>query len=457
MLIKSRRDFMKVALQSIGAAGALGSLAKFGEMNALAANPAPYQALVCIFLAGGNDGHNMVIPIATAQQNYSLYAQGRQGLALPQAGLLPIQDGSNPSDTYGLHPLMPEVQSLYKNGNAAILANVGMLVQPTTKQIYQANNQAQLPSQLFSHSDQTNQWQSAIPNGTASTGWGGRVEDNLASYNTGAAFSPITSTGGCGLFCTGQQTYAATVPVGGASLLIGANSASRLSAVQQLMTFDNGLKLVQAANTQFNRGVGFSNALNAALATAKVNTPFPATLIGSQLQTVAKIMSIRNALGIGRQVFFCQLGGFDTHGAQSSQQDTLLQQLSQAIGAFYTATQEVATDQNTVTFTASEFGRTLQPNGNAGTDHAWGNHHIVVGTSAAAGGSLLGGRIWGQFPSLALGGQSDANTRGTLIPTTSVDQYAATMAQWFGVAPGSVGSIFPYVGNFPTSKLGFLG
>jgi uncharacterized protein (DUF1501 family) len=452
MLIKTRRDFMKAALTSVGALGAFG---KFGEMNALASTSAPYQALVCIYLAGGNDSHNMVIPIATAQQNYSLYAQGRQTLALPQAGLHAIQNGA---DTYGLHPLMPEMGALYTAGNAAILANVGMLVQPTTKQIFQQNLLAQLPSQLFSHSDQTSQWQAAIPNGTASTGWGGRVEDNLLSqYNANAGFTPVTSTSGCGLFCTGQQTFAATVPVGGASLLQGASTPSRLAAVQQLMTFDNGLKLVSAANANFNRGVGFSTTLTNALKTAKVNTVFPNTLIGLQLQTVAQIMSIRASLGIGRQIFFCQLGGFDTHGAQQPTQDPLLQQLSQAVAAFYTATQEVGTDALTTTFTASEFGRTLQPNGNAGTDHAWGSHHFVIGTGVNGGGSLRGGQIWGQFPSLALGGPDDANQRGTMVPTTSVDQYSATMAEWFGVTPANINSIFPYVANFPTANLGFLG
>ena len=238
MLIKTRRDFMKAALTSVGA---LGALAKFGEMNALAGAGSPYQALVCIFLAGGNDGHNMVIPIATAQQNYGDYARARQTLAIQQAALQTINNGA---DTYGLHPLMPEMATLYQAGNAAIVANVGMLVQPTTKQIFQAQNLAQLPAQLFSHSDQTNQWQAAIPSGNTSTGWGGRVEDSLLTqYNSAAKFTPVTSTSGCGLFCTGQQTFAATVPVGGASLLQGATTASRLAAVQQLMTFDNGLKL----------------------------------------------------------------------------------------------------------------------------------------------------------------------------------------------------------------------
>lgn len=442
----SRRDFLK-------AAGALGALGIMGGSRAAAAGSNGYQALVCIFLAGGNDGHNAVVPIQTAKQSYSLYAQGRGALALPQSSLLPISNGS---DQYGLHPLMPEIQTLYKNGNAAILANVGMLVKPITRSMYLANSTANVPVQLFSHGDQVNAWQSAVPDGTATTGWGGLVEDNLASYNSGAAFSPITSTSGCGLFCNGQQTYPATVPVGGASLLIGANTPNRLQAVQNLMAFDNGLKLVTAGNANYIRGVGFSQALNAALATASVKTAFPGTILGQQLQTVAKVMSIRGALGIERQVFFCQLGGFDTHSLQSGNQDPLLQQLSQAVSQFYAATQEVGTDAGTVTFTASEFGRTLQPNGSAGTDHAWGSHHFVIGTSAAKSGPLNGGQFYGQFPSLALGGQDDANSRGTMIPTTSVDQYAATLAQWFGLPSTALPQVFPYVGNFGTSNLGFL-
>ena len=361
MLIRTRREFLKNAMKTAGAMGALGAMAKFGEVAAMASSGGPYQALVCIFLGGGNDGHNMVVPITTTKQNYNAYQSARPTLAIPQASLLPIQDGA---DVYGLHPQMPEIANLYNNGRAAVLANVGMLVQPTTKAIYQSNNLSLLPAQLFSHSDQTNQWQTAIPNGSSTTGWGGRVEDLLSpTFNANAAFSPTTSTSGCGLFCTGQNTYAATVPVGGASLLQGANTQNRLSAVQQLMQFDNGLKLVQAANTQLYRGVGFSTALNQALATAKVNTPFPNNILGQQLATVAKVMSVRSALGIGRQLFFCQLGGFDTHTSQLAGQDTLLQQLSQALGAFSLALQEVGTDLNTLTFTASEFGRTLQASG----------------------------------------------------------------------------------------------
>jgi uncharacterized protein (DUF1501 family) len=444
---------MKTVLQSAGAVGALGALGKFGEMNALAGGT-DYKALVCIFMAGGNDSHNTIIPISTSLQNYSLYAQGRQSLALAKAGLPTISNGS---DVYGVHPNIPELAALYNAGNAAVVANTGMLVQPLTQAQYQAGNPLAIPAQLFSHSDQSNQWQTAIPNGAAATGWGGTIADNVASYNTGATFSPVTSTEGCGLFCTGNSVSAATVPASGAAVVQG-TTGSRLGAFQQLLTFNNGLQLVQAANATMARGVSYSQALNAALATAKVNTAFPATELGAQLQTVAKIMSVQQTLGIYRQVFFCQLGGFDTHGDQLSIQAALLQQLSQAVAAFYTATsQELGIGNKVVTFTASEFGRTLQSNGSGGTDHAWGGHHFVISQGAGSGGSLQGGKFFGNFPLLALGGPNDANTRGTLIPTTSVEQYGATMASWFGLSSAQVANVFPYLANFPTANLGFLG
>ena len=449
MLIRSRRDFLRTALGSFGAVGAL---SKFGEMTALASNPTnagvPYQALVCIFLAGGNDGHNTVFPVQTAQQNYSLYQQGRATLALPSPpAATTIHNGA---DVYGLHPNLPEIASMYNNQqNVAIVANVGNLVKPITRQQYNSPG-AIVPLQLFSHADQVNQWQSAIPDQPATTGWGGRAEDLMAGVN-GTNFSPITSTSGCGLFCTGQNTFASTVPVGGASLLQGANSGTRLNAVNTLMTFDNGLSLVSAANKVYQRGVGFSKALNAAIASAKISTVFPGSLLGQQLLTVAKIVNIQKALGIERQVFFCQLGGFDTHGDELNSQGPLLQQFSQAVAAFYSEMGVQGQANNVTTFTASEFGRTLQPNGNGGTDHAWGGHHFVIG------GSVQGGKFYGQYPSLALGGSDDANSRGTLIPTTSIAQYAATLATWFGVDPMNLQTVCPNIGNFQIPNLGFLG
>jgi uncharacterized protein (DUF1501 family) len=448
MLIRSRRDFLRGALATAGGAAMLG---KFGEMAAVAANPnngVPYQALVCIFMAGGNDGHNTVYPVATVKQGYSLYQKNRATLALP----LPSNANTiyNGGDSYGVHPKLTEIAALYQQGAAAVVANVGNLVQPITRAQYNSPS-AVVPGQLFSHADQVNQWQTAIPQGVATTGWGGRIEDLMGSANTGPAFSPITSTSGCGLFCSGQNVFPSSVPVGGASVLAGAYSAARLGAVNNLMQFDNGLTLVNAANQNYQRGVGFSQALNAAIASAKITRAFPGSLIGQQLLTVAKIISIQKVLGMNRQLFFCQLGSFDTHSDELNGQDQLLSQLSPAVSTFYAATQDLGVSNFVTTFTASEFGRTLQPNGNGGTDHAWGSHHFVVG------GGVQGGKFYGQFPSLAMGTDDDANSRGTLIPTTSIAQYAATLATWFGVDQPSLQSVCPNIGNFTVANLGFMG
>jgi uncharacterized protein (DUF1501 family) len=457
MYIPSRRQFLRDGLRSVSALGAMSVLAKFGEMNALAAGTSGYQALVCIFLAGGNDGHNTVIPLTTAQQNYSLYAQGRQGLALAQGSLLPIMNGS---DVYGLHPSMPELQSLYTQGKAAVLANVGNLVQPIDRNAYASNNSAIVPSALFSHSDQSSQWQSAIPNGIASSGWGGRITDLMQTQNAGAVFPPITTTSSCGLFCTGQQTFPATVPppiqgfpgVTGMATLNGIqNAPATATGMQQLLTFDNGLQLVQAGNGILTRGNNYAKTLTGLLQTSTLTTAFPAgNPLAAQLQTVANVMSVRGELGLTRQIFFCQLGSFDTHGQQLETQQVLLGQLSQAVLAFYEATVEMGLQQSVTTFTASEFGRTLTPSGTDGSDHAWGNHHFILG------GGVTGGKFYGTFPSLALGNLYDANARGTLIPTTAIAQYGATLAEWFGVSVANLPAIFPNIGNFGAANLGFL-
>jgi uncharacterized protein (DUF1501 family) len=449
MYIRSRREFLKGTIRSVTALGAVGSMAKFGEMNALAAGASGYQALVCVFLLGGNDGHNTVIPIATAQQNYSLYQQNRGGLALAQNTLLPITNGT---DTYGLHPSLVEIQGLYNQGKAAVLANVGMLVQPISRAVYLTNNSALVPSALFSHADQSSQWQTGIPSGTGSSGWGGRITDLLQPQNSNAIFPSMTATNSCQLFCTGVQTFPATVPPTGMATLNGLSSASANAGMQQLLTFDNGVQLVQAANGIMTRGNAYANTLTNLLSGVTLQTQFLAgNPLAAQLQTVAKVMAVRNQLGLTRQIFFCLLDGFDTHSLQFETQTPLLQQLSQAVAAFYQSTQELGIDGSVTTFTASEFGRTLTPSGSDGSDHAWGNHHFIIGTG------VKGGKFYGNFPLLVPGGNNDANTRGVLIPTTAVDQYGSTLAQWFGVPQGSLPTVFPNIGNFGTSPLGFLG
>jgi len=464
MLIRSRRDFLREAIRSAAAIGAGGALAKFGAMNALAqTGGSGYQALVCIFLAGGNDGHNTVVPIATAQQSYSAYAQVRGGLTIPLASLLSIPNGS---DAYGLHPMMPEIQALYLQNKAAILANVGMLVAPfTSKAAYQTAPPAMIPQQLFSHSDQTGQWQTAIPTGLGSSGWGGRMADVLQTQtpaqNVGAKFPAVSSISGCGQFCTGAHNLPASVPPSGSAtqattmatlggLVPGSNTAG---GMQQLLAFDNGLLLVEGGNNTVTAGNNYANALTGLLPSNRIKTAFPANNpLASQLLTVANVMSVQSQLGLTRQIFFCSLGSFDTHSGQNETQPPLLQQLSQAISAFYTCiSQELNIANEVVTFTASEFGSTLSPSGIDGSDHAWGSHHFIIG------GGVAGGKIYGAFPSLALGGPNDANTRGTLIPTTGVDQYGATLAQWFGVSPANLSTVFPNIANYPASNLGFLG
>jgi uncharacterized protein (DUF1501 family) len=453
MLIRSRRDFLRATLQSVTALGAVGALSKFGEMSALAAGSTPYQALVCVFLTGGNDGHNTVIPITTAQQNYSLYAANRGPLALSSNSLLDIPAGS---DTYGLHPSLVEIQNLYMQKKAAILANVGVLVEPTNRTSYlAANGGAAVPAALFSHSDQASQWQTSVPNGLGATGWGGRLADSVQSFNTGAQFPTVTSIQGCGLFCTGKNTLPATVPpTGPVQLNAAVTDANVQNAMNSLLQFSNGVQLVQAANSIVTNGANYANTLASQINSVTINTPFPANNpLAAQLLMVAKLIGLRNALGMTRQIFFCNLDGFDTHGSQLETQVTLLQQLSQAVNAFYSATQELLVDNQVTTFTASEFGRTLSPNGNDGSDHAWGNHHFIIGTG------VKGGAIYGAYPSLAFGSQNDTNMRGTIIPTTSVDQYGATLATWFGVPNSSLATIFPNSVNFPASSLnlGFLG
>ena len=230
------------------------------------------------------------------------------------------------------------------------------------------------------------------------------------------------------------------------------NSPSRAAGLQQLLTFTNGVQLVQAANSNFTNGNNYANTLTGLLPSSNIKTVFPANNpLAAQLQTVANVISVHSQLGLSRQIFFCQLGSFDTHSAQVETQTPLLQQLSQAVLAFYQATQELAVDQNVIAFTASEFGRTLSPSGVDGSDHAWGNHHFIIG------GGVAGGKFYGNFPLLALGGPNDANARGTLIPTTAVDQYGSTLAQWFGVGAANLPQVFPNIGNFPINSLGFLG
>jgi uncharacterized protein (DUF1501 family) len=446
----TRRDMLRLACCSAAGASLVSGLSKFGLVSALAQGTTDYKALVCIFMFGGNDSNNMLVP---TDSRYTQYLQARSVLALPQSQLLPLQ--MNGQSIYGLHPNMLEMQGYFNNQKAlAIIANVGTLVQPTTQATYRAFQN--LPENLFSHSDQQDQWQSAQLAGIPVSGWAGKVADNVQTFNAAAQFPPILSISGSPVFCTGIATRPFSMDPGQPPGLTGFDtsvaSQARYAATQQLLTFDSGLSMVQAANSVTGQAVKFAQVLSGALKNIPpLQTQFPGSYLGQQLQQVAQVISARSALGVQRQIFFCAVGGFDTHADQLPQQVQLLSDVSKSMSAFYQATQELAVANQVTSFTLSEFSRTLEPSSNGGSDHAWGAHQLILG------GAVKGNAIYGTFPTLALGGPNDADQNGRWIPTTALDQYAATLATWFGVGAGNLPSIFPNLVNFSAGNLGFLG
>jgi uncharacterized protein (DUF1501 family) len=447
----SRRDFLKTTCCSAAAGFAAASFSRFGLVNALAQNATDYKALVCVFLFGGNDSNNMVIPYDTA--GYNSYKSARGGLALAQGSLLPITPPSI-GLPFALHPRFGAMQSLFNNKQLAVLANVGTLIQPTTASQFR-NRGVPVPMNLFSHSDQEAQMQTAILDKVAETGWAGRTADKIQSIY-GGNFPIIISLAGTNIFCEGVVAQSIQSNGNPTQLLNGfgggAESTARLSALQSLLTFDNGLSLIQAASTTTGNAIQNGQTLAAALATGTpLATQFPQnSYFASQLKQVAKIIQVRGALGLQRQIFFVSMGGFDTHSGQLAAQDSLFNDMNQSLNAFYQATTEMGVANNVTTFTLSDFGRTYSPNSD-GTDHAWGSHHLIMG------GAVKGGDFYGTFPTLAVNGPDDGTGQGRWVPTTSVDQYAATLAAWFGVAAADLPSIFPNLANFPTQTLGIMG
>ena len=446
----SRRSFLRYA--SLAAAGNAAGLRPFGMLNALASTAAPtdYKALVCVFLYGGNDANNTIVPFDT--QGYANYASLRGPLALAQNSLLTLPG----LQSFALHPSLPEIQALVNSGQAAIVANVGTLLQPTTRTNYLAGK-VNNPVNLFSHPDQQEEWQNVSASGSTATGWAGRISDALsATHNSGASLPMITSVAGDTLFCNGSSTTPVAVSPGnlsGATCSEGSECTARTAAAQSLLTLNSGLSLVTADNGITANAYRYAKTLSDASASAApLKTVFPANNgLAAQLQQVAEIIAIRSALSVDRQIFFCGIGNFDTHSTQLATQATLLSGISAAIGAFYQATQELGVANQVTTFTMSDFARTLQPNSNGGSDHGWGSHHFVVG------GSVLGNRMYGTYPTLALGGPDDSGSNGRWIPSTASVQYASTLAQWFGVDSSQLGQVFPTLSGFSATKLGFLG
>jgi uncharacterized protein (DUF1501 family) len=465
----TRREFL---LQSghacvgyaLGAAAFVAGVQRFSLINLLAQG-SDYRALVCVFLAGGNDGNNMVVPTTTTEYNLYAAARAASGLGIDRDSLLPITPLSIGSP-FGLHPSLAELQALWTDQKLSVVCNVGPLVQPLTRQEYQSG--APRPYQLFSHSDQVAQWQTSIADRVGQTGWGGRTADRFAPVTSG--FPMITALSG-GIFTRGQTTSPLSIapaPTALNQVLVlngfgtAADEVARRNSLELLRTIDADATLVGAASKTTQQAIDIGRTLDTDVT---LTTVFPNTTLGNQLKQVAKVVKFNAgspALGLTRQIFFCQLGGFDTHQNQVGNQSTLLAQVSQAIKAFYDSTVELGLDRQITTFTLSDFGRTLQPAGTGanvvGSDHAWGNHHFVVG-SAVRGGDFYGvpGPNGTVFPVLQLSGPSDTDNRGRWIPTASVEQYAATLASWYGVSTADIPIVFPNIGRFQSTGLGFMG
>ncbi len=450
----SRREFLQRSAALSLAAGATPwalSLAAMGE--AAAASATDYKALVCVFLYGGNDHANTLVPYD--QPSYDSYRSFRSNIALERNALAatvlspttPLPGGQQFALAPGLAPLIP----IFSAGKMAALLNMGTLVQPTTKAQYSAKSVA-LPPKLFSHNDQQSFWQASSPEG-ANSGWGGRMGDLFASGNGNATFTCVSVTGNA-VFLSGasaaqyQVTSSGSVPVNGIkSALFGSTACS--SALQGLMTGSRTHVLENEYTKVSRRSIDANDQLSAALSTANVATSFPAgNTLASQLNMVARIIAARSALGAKRQVFMVSIGGFDTHDSLATVHPGLMTSVGDALAAFYQSTVELGVASQVTTFTASDFGRTLLSNTD-GSDHGWGGMQFVLG------GSVLGRSYVGTPPVLANNGPDDVG-QGRLLPAISVDQFGATLATWFGVSATEQALVLPNLANFSARNLGFM-
>ncbi|MCE4555344.1 DUF1501 domain-containing protein [Roseateles cellulosilyticus] len=449
-----RREFLRRA-SALGVAGTAApwalSLAGIGEAAAATA-PGDYKALVCVFLYGGNDYGNTLVPYDDA--SYAAYASIRQALATPRDSLaataLPVgADGRQ----MALAPQFGRLKGLWDAGKLAVQLNIGTLVQPTTLAQYKARS-VPLPPKLFSHNDQQSVWQASSPEG-ATSGWGGRMGDLFLGGNTTSTFTCINASGNA-VYMSGKQAVQYQVSTSGAVAINGITkslygSQACSTALRALITGADRTHLMEAElNRVVKRSVDAQATLSAALAgVPALTTPFDTSAsLSNQLAMVAKLIAARQALGVSRQVFFVSIGGFDLHDFLVAQHPGLLTQINDALASFYAATVELGVANQVTTFTASDFGRTLTSNGD-GSDHGWGSHHVVMG------GAVKGGRFYGALPSVSVNGPDDVG-QGRLLPTTSVDQLAATLATWMGVSATDLPTVLPQIGNYTQKDLGYF-
>lgn len=435
----SRRRFLRSSAIGLGGA-ALGPWAQLQAM-AQSAQGNDYRALVCLFMHGGNDGNNLLVPYDSAE--HARYARARGHLALNRDTLLPIKASNTRGASYALHPAMPGLQALFNSGQAAMVANIGTLVVPTSKAQWSARS-VPLPANLFSHVDQQSQWQSDIYNGPSSSGWGGRMAERLLPEGSSNRSYACVSVGGGNVWGVGDRSMASqrVSPNGRFGFdFYFMNSPDPLSqAVTGLLSQAWADPFQQTWMNVMQQAFDSQRVLGSALKGVAAPGAFPNTDLGRQMSMIAKLISVRGNLGLNRQCFFCSIGGFDTHGGNQLQdQHNKLAEVDGAVSAFMATLKNMGLNDQVTLFSASDFGRTLISNG-SGSDHGWGNHHFVVG------GGVNGGRIAGKFPQHVLGGADDLGG-GAWLPTTSVDQLGRELGRWFG-AGANLGEIFPNMGQF---------
>lgn len=470
----NRRQFLGTAsCAAVGSASLYSTLMNLRMTNTAAAQGLPisptsanglaggtdYKALVCIFLAGGNDSFNMLVPSSNAE--YSEYATIRADLALPQGNLLALDNAGSDGRQFGVHPSMPEVAQLFNAGDLAFVANVGTLVEPTTLSGIESGL-ATLPLGLYSHSDQIMHWQTSVPDKRIGIGWGGRTADLLKSLNDNDTISMNISLSGTNLFQTGATLteYTAVPWDNGAVQIYGhddiwwSRHVLQNAAIESMLDLQYQNLFDQTFANATRSAIDGSNQFATAIETVPAFvTQFSDNELSNSLAMVAKTIAARETLGYRRQTFFVMLGGWDHHDEVLNNQVAMLSIVSKALKEFRDAMVELGVHNEVTAFTASDFGRTLTSNGQ-GSDHAWGGNHMVMG------GAVLGGRIYGDYPALYENNPLDTG-RGRLIPTTACDEYFAELALWFGVDPSDLSAVFPNIGRFydTTSDempLGFL-
>jgi uncharacterized protein (DUF1501 family) len=430
--------------------GMLGGLVRSAYAQNVA-NPNDYKALVAVFMFGGNDGNNMLIPLDS--MSFSEYTRGRGVLALPQSSLATINPTNTGGRPFALHGAMGALATLFSEGKIAALANVGPLVRPTSRAQWQ-NDDSFSPPNLFSHSDQQIQWQSGAADAGVRQGWGGRIADQVAALNGTQNIATAIAVNGRSFFQQGVNVAPYAVSPSG-YFGFESYSPTRTDALSvgfgEMINVRRAHLFESAWSEVIKRGINtqqvFQSALNSAPA---LTTAFPQSGLGDQLQTIAQLIAVRSALGVRRQVYFASIGGFDTHGEdQLTDQAELLGTVSESMAAFYRATVELGVANQVTSFTMSDFGRDLPANGNGGSDHGWGSHHLIVG------GAVQGGKLYGSFPTLRVNGPDDT-TGGRWIPSTATEQYAATLARWFGLSESEIAMAFPTLNRFTHANLGFV-